>query len=218
MLTPVAKSWPSEWCLEANSLAIQIHGGYGYTRDFPVEQYWRDNRLNMIHEGTHGIQAMDLLGRKVLMENGRGLQLLAERMLATAAKAESGWAPEAAALRDALKQVGQATQQAWDGAEPAQALANAVPYLQAFGHTVIAWIWLDVAVSLGDDNSPAAQGRRAACRYFFHYELPKIGAWLSVVSSRDKKGHTACYKVVALTLVYKGTSAIAPLKPLSGAA
>ena len=185
VLTPIVKSFPSEWCLEANSLAIQIHGGYGYTRDFPVEQYWRDNRLNMIHEGTHGIQAMDLLGRKVLMENGRGLQLLAERMLATAAKAESSWGPEASALRDALKQVGQATQQAWDGAEPAQALANAVPYLQAFGHTVIAWIWLDVAASLEGNNTPAAQGRRAACRYFFRYELPKIGAWLNVVSSRD---------------------------------
>jgi butyryl-CoA dehydrogenase len=185
VLTPIVKSFPSEWCLEANSLAIQIHGGYGYTRDFPVEQYWRDNRLNMIHEGTHGIQAMDLLGRKVLMENGRGLQLLAERMLATAAKAEGGWGPEAAALRDALHQVGQATQQAWDGAEPAQALANAVPYLQAFGHTVIAWIWLDVAASLEGNDTPAAQGRRAACRYFFRYELPKIGAWLNVVKSRD---------------------------------
>jgi butyryl-CoA dehydrogenase len=185
VLTPIVKSFPSEWCLEANSLAIQIHGGYGYTRDFPVEQYWRDNRLNMIHEGTHGIQAMDLLGRKVLMEKGRGLQLLAERMLATAATAESNWAPEAAALRDALQQVGQATRQAWDGAQPAQALANAVPYLQAFGHTVIAWIWLDVANNLGNDNSPAAQGRRAACRYFFRYELPKIGAWLNVVRSRD---------------------------------
>ena len=185
VLTPIVKSFPSEWCLEANSLAIQIHGGYGYTRDFPVEQYWRDNRLNMIHEGTHGIQAMDLLGRKVLMENGRGLKLLAERMMATAKKAEATWGPEAAALRDALQQIGQATQQAWDGAEPAQALANAVPYLQAFGHTVIAWIWLDVAASLDGHNSPAAQGRRAACRYFFRYELPKIGAWLNVVSSRD---------------------------------
>jgi len=139
----------------------------------------------MIHEGTHGIQAMDLLGRKVLMENGRGLQLLGERMLATASQAEASWAPEAAALRDALNQVGLATQQAWAGAEPAQALANAVPYLQAFGHTVIAWIWLDVALSLQDQNTPAAQGRRAACRYFFRYELPKIGAWLSVVCSRD---------------------------------
>ncbi len=185
VLTPIVKSFPSEWCLEANSLAIQIHGGYGYTRDFPVEQYWRDNRLNMIHEGTHGIQAMDLLGRKVLMEKGRGLQLLADRMLATATQAQAAWGPESAALRDALKQIGQATQQAWDGAEPAQALANAVPYLQAFGHTVIAWIWLDVAHSQGDDNSPAAQGRKAACRFFYRYELPKIGAWLNVVRSRD---------------------------------
>ena len=185
VLTPIVKSFPSEWCLEANSLAIQIHGGYGYTRDFPVEQYWRDNRLNMIHEGTHGIQAMDLLGRKVLMENGRGLQLLGDRMLATAAKAESAWAPEAAALREAFMQIGRATQQAWAGAEPAQALANAVPYLQAFGHTVIAWIWLDVASSLDADVSTAAQGRRAACRYFYRYELPKMGAWLAVVSSRD---------------------------------
>ncbi|MEG2766344.1 MAG: acyl-CoA dehydrogenase family protein, partial [Comamonas sp.] len=87
VLTPIAKSWPSENCLEANSLAIQIHGGYGYTRDFPVEQYWRDNRLNMIHEGTHGIQAADLLGRKVRMQDGAGLQLLAQTMQATIKKA-----------------------------------------------------------------------------------------------------------------------------------
>ena len=186
VLTPIVKSFPSQWCLEANSLAIQIHGGYGYTRDFPVEQYWRDNRLNMIHEGTHGIQAMDLLGRKVLMENGRGLQLLAQRMSATADKAQADWPDEAAALRQALQQVGQATQAAWTGAVPAQALANAVPYLQAFGHTVVAWIWLDVVSTLGPDKTAAAQGRRAACRYFYRYELPQIQAWLAVVKSRDQ--------------------------------
>ncbi len=184
VLTPIVKSFPSEWCLEANSLAIQIHGGYGYTRDFPVEQYWRDNRLNMIHEGTHGIQAMDLLGRKVLIENGKGLKLLAARMQATIAKASPEWQAEARQLADALQQVGAATQAAWQGAEPAQALANAVPYLQAFGHTVIAWIWLDVAQSAAGD-APANVGRRAAARYFFRYELPKIGAWLQVVSTRD---------------------------------
>ena len=100
VLTPIAKSWPSEWCLEANSLAIQVHGGYGYTRDFPVEQYWRDNRLNMIHEGTHGIQALDLLGRKVLMHDGAAFKLLAARMQATAKAAlphEALAAPGAAA-------------------------------------------------------------------------------------------------------------------------
>jgi butyryl-CoA dehydrogenase len=186
VLTPIVKSFPSQWCLEANSLAIQIHGGYGYTRDFPVEQYWRDNRLNMIHEGTHGIQAMDLLGRKVLMENGRGLQLLGERVLATADKAQADWPDEAAALRQAFQQVGQATQVVWAGAMPSQALANAVPYLQAFGHTVVAWIWLDVVSALGSDNTPMAQGRRAACRYFYRYELPQIQAWLAVVRSRDQ--------------------------------
>ena len=68
MLTPIAKSWPSQWCLEANSLAIQVHGGYGYTREYDVEQHYRDNRLNPIHEGTHGIQGLDLLGRKVVAE------------------------------------------------------------------------------------------------------------------------------------------------------
>ena len=192
VLTPIAKSWPSEWCLEANSLAIQIHGGYGYTRDFPVEQYWRDNRLNMIHEGTHGIQAMDLLGRKVLMEEGRGLQLLATRMTTTIQKAAAvpTLAAHAQALGRALQQVARATQETWaNGAQPADVLANAVPYMQAFGHTVLAWIWLDVVcTALGADPTMAqasTQGRLAAARYFFHYELPKISAWLGVVVARD---------------------------------
>ena len=190
VLTPIAKSWPSEWCLEANSLAIQIHGGYGYTRDFPVEQYWRDNRLNMIHEGTHGIQAADLLGRKVLMEGGRGLELLAGRMNATIARAtaRADLADHAHALVNALQQVGDATRAAWSTGDPAAALANAVPYMQAFGHMVLAWIWLDVALMVPEQaaRQPAVlQGRLRAARYFFHYELPKIGAWLQVAASRD---------------------------------
>jgi butyryl-CoA dehydrogenase len=188
LLTPIAKSWPSEWCLEANSLAIQVHGGYGYTRDFPVEQYWRDNRLNMIHEGTHGIQALDLLGRKVLMEEGRGLQLLAARIGATIerAKAHAELADHAGELRRALQAVGSATQAAWATGQPTEALANAVPYMQAFGHTVLAWIWLDVAMSaLVAAHEPANRGRLLAARYFFRYELPKIEAWLKVVQARD---------------------------------
>jgi butyryl-CoA dehydrogenase len=138
----------------------------------------------MIHEGTHGIQAMDLLGRKVLMENGLGLQLLGERVLASADKAQADWPDEAAALRQAFQQVGQATQVVWAGAMPSQALANAVPYMQAFGHTVIAWVWLQVAMS-SQGEGDANLGRRQACQFFFHYELPKIGAWLNVVNSRD---------------------------------
>ncbi|AOW12186.1 acyl-CoA dehydrogenase [Hydrogenophaga crassostreae] len=189
VLTPIAKSWPSEWCLEANSLAIQVHGGYGYTRDFPVEQYWRDNRLNMIHEGTHGIQGMDLLGRKVLMEEGKGLKLLADRMNATIQRAMQvpELAEHANALAHSLAQVGAATKAAWATGIPGDALANAVPYLQAFGHMVLAWIWLDVSLTAqAAADSPARTGRLACMRFFFLYELPKIGAWLNVVSSRDQ--------------------------------
>ncbi|MGH8252125.1 MAG: acyl-CoA dehydrogenase family protein, partial [Steroidobacteraceae bacterium] len=82
-LTPIAKSWPAEYCLEANKLAIQVLGGYGYTRDYPVERLYRDNRLNHIHEGTHGIHGLDLLGRKVPMQDGAALKELFARMAET---------------------------------------------------------------------------------------------------------------------------------------
>ena len=191
VLTPIAKSWPSEWCLEANSLAIQVHGGYGYTRDFPVEQYWRDNRLNMIHEGTHGIQALDLLGRKVLMEGGRGLELLSARIHTTMAQAAAvpELAAHAEALGKALQHIASATKAAWSTGKPLDALANAVPYMQAFGHTVLAWIWLDVSVATVKLNAiksvAAYAGNTGATRYFYHYELPKVAAWLQVVEARD---------------------------------
>ena len=188
VLTPIAKSWPSEWCLEANSLAIQIHGGYGYTRDFPVEQYWRDNRLNMIHEGTHGIQAMDLLGRKVVMDGGAGLKLLATTINATIDRAGQvpGLAEHGATLAAALQKLGAATKAAWSTGDPQDALANATPYLQAFGHVVLAWVWLDVALAAQASTQPSdfIQGKLQCCRYFHAFELPKIDAWLSVVAAR----------------------------------
>ena len=190
VLTPIAKSWPSEWCLEANSLAIQVLGGYGYTRDFPVEQYWRDNRLNMIHEGTHGIQALDLLGRKVVMNGGAGLKLLATRIGATIERAGhvEGLAEPANRLAAALQKLGAATKSAWATGVPEEALANAVPYLQAFGHVVLAWLWLDVALAArGHALQP---GKDAAMRYFFAHELPKIDAWLAVVAARDDSART----------------------------
>jgi butyryl-CoA dehydrogenase len=190
LLTPIAKSWPSEWALEANSLAIQIHGGYGYTRDFPVEQHWRDNRLNMIHEGTHGIQALDLLARKAVMQGGAALRLLAHRVDATIARAldEPRLAEHASALARALQRLGAATRAAWATNDPVAALANATPYLQAFGHTVIAWLWLDVALAAlpgAGRGRNADVGRLAALDWFMRHELPKTDAWLRVVETRD---------------------------------
>ncbi len=189
VLTPIAKSWPSELCLEANSLAIQVHGGYGYTRDFPVEQYWRDNRLNMIHEGTHGIQGLDLLGRKVVMNDGAGLKLLAATMHRTITRAAqvAGLAAQGATLAAALQRLQAATQAAWATGQPDDALANATPYLQAFGHVVLAWVWLEVALAAAASGCDAnfVQGKLQACSYFHAYELPKIDAWLQVVAQRS---------------------------------
>jgi alkylation response protein AidB-like acyl-CoA dehydrogenase len=193
MLTPIAKSWPSQWCLEGNSLAIQVLGGYGYTRDFPVEQYWRDNRLNMIHEGTHGIQALDLLGRKAVMDGGRALARLASRIDATIESAlpVAELRAQANALAAALERLGGATTAAWATGVADEALANATRYLEAFGHVVIAWIWLDVArcarrqLDAGQGDAALLEGKLAACRYFFAHELPLVAAWLQPVESRD---------------------------------
>jgi butyryl-CoA dehydrogenase len=194
LLTPIAKSWPSEWCVEANSLAIQVHGGYGYTRDFPVEQHWRDNRLNMIHEGTHGIQANDLLGRKVPANDGRGMALLASRVTQTVARCErlEALAEHARDLSDAFAALSSAAKAAWAGGDRVRACANSVAFLQAFGHGVLAWIWLDVAVAAqaalltGAPRGEAFyRGKLQAARYFFRHELPKVEPWLAVVGARD---------------------------------
>lgn len=187
LLTPVAKSWPSQWCLEANSLAIQVLGGYGYTRDFPVEQYWRDNRLNMIHEGSHGIQAIDLLGRKLRQDDGAGLRALAARVQRTrrSAAAQPALAAATRQLGSAWQLLESATRAAWIDADAEAALANATPYLQAFGHVVLAWLWLDLAACSGAAEGSAHAGRLAAMRYFYAYELPKIDAWLLPVAARE---------------------------------
>ena len=155
--------------------------------DFPVEQYWRDNRLNMIHEGTHGIQGMDLLGRKVIMEGGKGLQLLGLRLHVTIARASKidNLREYAASLGQALQRVAAATQGAWATPEPSIALANATLYLQGFGHTVLAWIWLEQAVAAAVGSTDLHRGKLAATQYFFRFELPKIDAWLGVVTARD---------------------------------
>jgi hypothetical protein len=191
LLTPVAKTWPSEYGLAANDIAIQIHGGYGYTRDFDVEQLWRDNRLNPIHEGTTGIQAIDLLGRKIL-QDGSGLAVLGLRIMQTAraAGALPGLETHAAALSSAWRLVTEVIETLRSG-DRASALDNATPFLQAFGHVVVAWLWLDQAVAAaaiapsGPEDRDFADGKRHACRFFFECELPKVDPLLAFVASRS---------------------------------
>ncbi|KGH48059.1 acyl-CoA dehydrogenase [Modestobacter caceresii] len=186
MLTPIAKSWPSQWCLAADDLAIQVHGGYGYTRDYPVEQFYRDNRLNPIHEGTHGVQALDLLGRKVVMSGGAGLSLLGETITATTARAAgTQWADLGEQLDGLVQQLGAVTATLWGQGDPQVALANASVYLEAAGHVVVGWLWLEQALATEGRDGDFYTGKRQAARYFQHWELPKVGPQLALLASLD---------------------------------
>jgi acyl-CoA dehydrogenase len=190
ILTPIAKSWPSQWCVEANSLAIQIHGGYGYTREYNVEQFYRDNRLNPIHEGTHGIQGLDLLGRKVTMQNGAAFKALGMEVQKTIAKALAvpGLANYAKALGAALQRIEAVTRTLYGAGDMNKTLANASVYLEAFGHTVVAWIWLEQALrSVGKTGHDADfyNGKLQACAFFFKWELPKVQPQLDLLESID---------------------------------
>ena len=198
ILTPIMKAWSSDYCLKANDLAIQVLGGYGYTRDYPVERYYRDNRLNPIHEGTNGIQAIDLLGRKAVMKNGAALQLLGARIAEEIGRAAAFEVlkPHAEALEKALGTVTETTMAlvGLAGREgPRAYLANASVYLDMVGRVVIAWMWLaqaraaQAALADGHGEQPAAfyRGKLQACRYMFVWELPRIDAQAALLKAGD---------------------------------
>ncbi|MDB5771751.1 MAG: acyl-CoA dehydrogenase [Burkholderia sp.] len=190
ILTPIAKSWPSQWCLEANSLAIQIHGGYGYTREYNVEQFYRDNRLNPIHEGTHGIQGLDLLGRKVSMQDGAAFKALGAEMQSTFSKAldVAALAGYAKNLAEVMQRIEHVTRSLYSAGDMNKTLANASVYLEAFGHAVVAWIWLEQALlSVGKNGHDGNfyKGKLQACAFFFKWELPKVQPQLDLLDSID---------------------------------
>jgi alkylation response protein AidB-like acyl-CoA dehydrogenase len=187
VLTPIAKAWPSQWGPVADDLAIQVHGGYGYTRDYPVEQFYRDNRLNPIHEGTNGIQAVDLLGRKVVMRDGAGLALLLETIAATTARtAGTEWAGFAADLDAAVARLGAVTATLWGAGDPEVTLANSHVYLEAAGHVVVAWLWLEQALATGAADSDFHEGKRQAARFFWRWELPRVHHRFDLLESLDR--------------------------------
>ena len=197
LLIPIVKSWPSQFCVEANSLAIQVHGGYGYTREYPVEQFYRDNRLNPIHEGTHGIQGQDLLGRKVPMQDRRFYQALVKRIRSTIAECEgvSELQVSGQLLGEALTTLERVTEalQAIRKQDVERGLANAYLYMECFGHVVVGWMWLRQAQAAlrglqGNGVQPKAfyEGKLRACEYFMRYELPKPLALAEVLEQGDR--------------------------------
>ncbi len=195
VLTPVVKAWVSDVCLEASYQSMQTLGGYGYTRDYPVERFYRDNRLNPIHEGTNGIQAIDLLGRKVTLEDGAAFTLLLDRMRTTieAARSVERMSGYAEALDQAVRRLSATTHTLRQRADESDRfLANASLYLWLLGHVVGGWIWLEQARVAAHALATAApseqafyQGKLLACRYFMTWELPRIEHWAALLERFD---------------------------------
>jgi len=198
LLTPVAKSYPSETSILSTSMAIQCLGGYGYCDDFPVEQYFRDTRIHPIHEGTTGVQGMDLLGRKVRMQNGKAFTLFVEEVQQAIAegRAQDATIPFAETLQSALEELAQVTDTLRARAADAGIaiyLADATLYLEYFSLVAIAWQWLrQVTVAArGLAGKPSKfdrhfyNGKFFSARYFFHYELPKTKALVTRLLDTD---------------------------------
>jgi len=192
VLTPIAKSWPSEHCLEANKLAIQVLGGAGYVRDHPVERFYRDNRLNPIHEGAYGIQGLDLLDRKVRLYGGRGLALIFDRIAQTITDARghgfSAWADQLDGLMDAWKSATTASTHCTDRV---LALANATIYLDAAGRVIVGWLWLQQAVVAAQAKTTSKsetmfyEGKLITCRFYFSHMLPVAALQFALVGSLE---------------------------------
>ena len=186
LITPVVKSFPSAYGVKANDLAIQVLGGAGYTREYPVEQCYRDNRLNPIHEGTYGIQSLDLLGRKLWQHNGKGLGLLMQRMQKTLSDIQHTTLIELAEqFKQHLNTVQATTQklgQALMQGQVSESLANSGLYLDMIGKTIIAWLWLEMAHQAQHKFASSSQqedrdflaGKMQAAQYFIRWELPEI--------------------------------------------
>jgi len=206
-LTPIIKSWPSEYGPKANDLAIQVLGGHGYINEHPVEMFYRDNRLNPIHEGTTGIQSLDLLARKVPMNNLAGYQAIIAEMEKTIALGMelprvSNFCEQLQQSIATLKQTTGALLQAMSAKDvPAQnidlVLSNSVTYLELFGHVVIGWMWLKqgIVASKALAQEPHQQdqnfykGKLQALQYFYRFELPKISTWSQILINMD----SSCY-------------------------
>ncbi|MFL5398483.1 MAG: acyl-CoA dehydrogenase [Myxococcales bacterium] len=176
LLTPVAKSFPAEFGFVANALAVQVHGGYGYTAEYLPEAWLRDQKLNSIHEGTTGIQSLDLLGRKVVAGGGDALRALGAEIAAVEATPE-----EQSALASALEKIAATTMelaQRGMGGDRDGMLAHSADYLEAFSILVVAWQWARMAAAArrGVDKASADfyRGKIAAAQWFFANQLARV--------------------------------------------
>jgi alkylation response protein AidB-like acyl-CoA dehydrogenase len=186
LLTPVAKSFPAERGFEANALALQIHGGYGYSSEYLPEAFLRDQKLNSIHEGTTGIQAMDLLGRRAVAKGGAALTAFADEVRATAARASAAgvdpaWIAAVGAAVELVTSLTMELAQRGLGGDADGMMRHATDYLDLFSTIVIAWQWLELAAAAREGLARGASPREgfyraklAAAQYWIATDLPRI--------------------------------------------
>jgi len=196
ILIPVAKSFPSEMSILSTSQSMQCLGGYGYCDDFPVEQHFRDTRIHPIHEGTTGIQGMDLLGRKVRILNGKALVLLMGEIEKTIGEArEHAQFETASEDMSAVASTVYATTQTLFGMKNDRGeeayLSNATIYLEMFGYFIIGWLWLVQAMvakkqlmgkKVKKTDIRFYEGKIKVQEYYFANELPKIQSLAKILT------------------------------------
>lgn len=192
VLTPVVKGFLTELSLECTSLALQIHGGHGYVRETGVEQYLRDARITSIYEGTSGVQALDLLGRKVLGSGG-GLARLLGGLIGSFCERHAGseeLSEFVTRLTGLLKEWSEATESIARRAarDPDEVGAASMDYLQFTGYLCLAWCWAKMAaVASAALHKGAAgdfyQAKLATARFYFTRLLPRAEAHLDALGA-----------------------------------
>jgi hypothetical protein len=195
LMTPIIKAFLTDVGVEVTNLALQCYGGHGYIREFGMEQFVRDARIAQIYEGTNGVQAMDLVGRKMPEDDGR----LVKRFFALAqADVERALAGDDELARDLATQLGRALQSLQETTvgiatrarkDPNELGAAAVDYLRQFGLVATGWMWLRMAVAAsaklaaGDGDGHFLEGKRAVARFYFARLLPQARALQSTIGS-----------------------------------
>jgi len=191
LLTPIVKTYPSEYGIVSISNALQVFGGYGFTMDFNAQQYYRDIRIMSIYEGTTGIQSMDLLGRKVPMQNGKAVQLLGREITATikAAMGVEGLKNYATQLAEAMQRwqgVLMHLQQYAQKGDVERYLSDANLFMEMSGITLVAWQWLKQGLQSVGQGTNFHRSKISTLAFYYKYELPKtLGLAASLQSSES---------------------------------
>ena len=189
LLTPIAKTYPSEKGIDSISNGLQVLGGYGFTMDFPLQQYYRDIRIMTLYEGTTGIQSIDLLGRKVVMAEGKALQLLTSKINKTIEKASTynELKPYAHILESKMNDIQEVLKELMPFAmrgEHETYLSDATIFMEMMGTVVIAYQWLKMATSAKEAlvtantvfSTEFYESKIHTMKFFFKYEMPKVNS------------------------------------------